>query len=838
MRIKDRLEHLDLRVLPVGFAAVLALVVGTLLFPLSAFWLLLSAALGTALLLVVLVAANRRFIELVGSSVTLDGLRHRLECLDRDLAKRSAELAASEARLGLLMDQSADGLWEWEPGTDHWYFSPRFRELLGYQEDTSFRREFQLWRCIHTEDQERVLAARKACLEGRAEGLDQDFRLRCKEGYRWVRCRGGVERDAGGVVQRFSGSLSDIGTQKQLEWELSMGQERQAATLQALSEGLWDWDLEEGRFHYSRRFQEMLGYREEELPQGQNGYLQLVHPDDRTRVEIEWSRHFQERLPYDSEHRLRLSGGDHHWFRTRGQALWAEDGRVLRFSAAVSDITRHRHALDSIRSLLAENQALLDNALVGIAQIRGQILFGCNHRFEEMFGYSYGEVADKSMDILFPSAADAERVRNDAYPAMARGERFSIETELQRKNGAVLWCLLSGHAAVPERPEEGCIWVFADLSQQKRAMDALRHERDFSNALIGHLPGLFCLLDDHRRIVRWNTNFEVQTGFSARDILQLTWDRLFSDKERAGAEQVMQDGWRTGSASGQIPLRNKFGQLSPYLFTCVRVEVDNEENLALLGLDVTEREQVAQRILELNEGLERRVKARTGELEIANRELESFSYSVSHDLSTPLRGIDGFSHLLEQDYGRQLDELGRNYIQRIRSAARRMQQLIDDLLSLSRVSRDEMQRESCDLVQICRGILAELHYQEPHRQVRESIPNSLTVNGDPNLLTIAMENLLRNAWKFSSRHKEAHIQLGTLDKDGERVYFVADDGAGFDMQHTSRLFGAFQRLHHASAFEGTGIGLAIVSRIIQRHGGRIWAEAEVEKGATFYFTLP
>lgn len=637
--MKDRLEYLDLRLLPVGFAAVLALLAGSLLFPQIAVWLLIPALLALALLLVLATVATRRLLELAGRPTILAGLKQKIEGLDKELVHRRAELAASEGRLGLLMVHSADGLWDWEPATDHWYFSPRFRELLNYPDDTSFRREFQFWHAIHRDDQERVVAARKACLEGRAEVLDQDFRLLGKEGYRWVRCRGGVMRDETGHVQRFAGSLGDIGPQKQLEWELSIGQERQAATLQALSEGLWDWDLEGRRFHYSRRFQEMLGCLEEELPQDQDTYLQRVHPDDRTRVEMEWSRHFQEHLPYDSEHRLRLSSGDYRWFRTRGQALWAEDGRVLRFSAAVSDITRHRHALDSIRSLLAENQALLDNALVGIAQIRGHILFSCNHRFEEMFGYGYGEVADKSMDILFSSVAEAERVRNDAHVAMARGERFSIETELQRKNGSVLWCLLSGHAAVPERPEEGCIWVFADLSQQKRAMDALRHERDFSNALINHLPGLFCLLDEHRRIVRWNANFEVQTGFSAREILQLTWDQLFSDEERSSAEQLMQGGWHGGSASRQIPLKNKFGQLSPYLFTCVRVEVDNEENLALLGLDVTERELVAQRIRELNEDLEARVKARTKELEVANGELESFSYSVSHDLSTPLRGL-------------------------------------------------------------------------------------------------------------------------------------------------------------------------------------------------------
>ncbi len=838
MRIKDRLDHLDLRALPLGLMAVLGLGIAALLFPDMAPWLAPAALSCLALLLFLAGYLARRFRQIAPKLTAPAAMARQLGQLEQELAQARAKLLASERRLALLMDQSADGLWDWEPEYDRWYFSPRFRQLLGYGEGEAFQHEFLFWHAIHGDDQERILAARGACLAGSADAFDQDLRLKSREGYRWFRCRAGVTRDEAGHIQRFAGSLSDIGSRKQLESELSLNQERQASALEALSEGLWDWDLEHGQFHYSRRFLEMLGYPEQDFPKGQDGLLQLVHPDDRTRVSMEWLHHFQERIPYDSEHRLRLANGDYHWFRTRGQAEWNSEGQALRFSAAVSDVTLHRHALDSIRTLLAENQALLDNALVGIAQVRGDVLFSCNHRFEEMFGYGYGEVADKSMDILFPAPAEAERVRAAALPAMVRGERFSLETELKRKNGSALWCLVSGHAATPERPEDGCLWVFADLSQQKRAMDALRHERDFSNALIGHLPGLFCLLDEHRRIVRWNSNFEAQTGFSAREILQLTWDQLFADTVRPDAERLMQVGWSSGSASAQIPLKNKLGELNPYLFTCVRVEVDSEENLALLGLDVTERERAEKKIRELNEDLEERVKVRTRELEIANGELESFSYSVSHDLSTPLRGIDGFSHLLDQDYGDQLDELGRNYIARIRNAARRMQQLIDDLLSLSHISRDEMQRMPCDLCQICRSILADLHAQEPFRAVHETIPDSLMANADGNLLTIVMENLLNNAWKFSSGKAEAHIHLGALDKNGERVYFVADDGAGFDMRHTHRLFGAFQRLHHPSEFEGTGIGLAIVSRIIQRHGGRIWAEAEVGKGATFYFTLP
>jgi len=235
--------------------------------------------------------------------------------------------------------------------------------------------------------------------------------------------------------------------------------------------------------------------------------------------------------------------------------------------------------------------------------------------------------------------------------------------------------------------------------------------------------------------------------------------------------------------------------------------------------------------------LEQRVVERTAQLEAANKELEAFSYSVSHDLRSPLRAIDGYAHILLTDYSQALEPDALEVLNRIILSTRRMGQLIDDLLKLSRLTRQEMSCEWVDLSSLAREVLKQLKLQEPQRQVEINITDGLTAYGDPQLLRIVLENLLGNAWKFTRLTSPARIEFNALVQDGQPIFFVRDNGAGFDIHYVERLFNAFQRLHHSDEFEGNGIGLATVQRIIQRHGGRVWAEGEVGRGASFYFRL-
>jgi light-regulated signal transduction histidine kinase (bacteriophytochrome) len=225
------------------------------------------------------------------------------------------------------------------------------------------------------------------------------------------------------------------------------------------------------------------------------------------------------------------------------------------------------------------------------------------------------------------------------------------------------------------------------------------------------------------------------------------------------------------------------------------------------------------------------------DLALANRELESFSYSVSHDLRAPLRAIDGFAKILRETASARLDARDIRYLDRIRTSSQQMGRLIDDLLNLAHISRSHIRRERVDLVAVAEEIADELQVRQPDRDVEFVIAPGLYAHGDATLLRTVLHNLIENAWKFSSKHPRARIEVGSRFERGGYVYFVRDDGAGFDMAYAAKLFGAFQRLHDADEFEGTGIGLATVQRIVHHHGGRVWAEGEVERGATFYFTL-
>ena len=263
------------------------------------------------------------------------------------------------------------------------------------------------------------------------------------------------------------------------------------------------------------------------------------------------------------------------------------------------------------------------------------------------------------------------------------------------------------------------------------------------------------------------------------------------------------------------------------------VPIMDEKLILAIARDVTDQKRMEEFLRETNKSLAHQAT----ELEAVNKELEAFSYSVSHDLRAPLRSADGFSLALLEDYEDKLDAQGKDYLTRVRTACQRMGLLIDDLLRLSRITRSEMKRENVDLSVMARAIAAELQKTQPERKAEFAIADGSTVEGDARLLRVAMDNLLGNAWKFTGRRKKALIEFGSQMMDGTKTYFVRDNGVGFNMAYADKLFVPFQRLHGTGEFPGTGIGLSIVQRVIRRHGGRIWAEAAVDAGATFYFTL-
>jgi PAS domain S-box-containing protein len=358
-------------------------------------------------------------------------------------------------------------------------------------------------------------------------------------------------------------------------------------------------------------------------------------------------------------------------------------------------------------------------------------------------------------------------------------------------------------------------------------------------ALIDNTNAVIYMRDLDGRYMVVNQEYERLFHLRREEIIGLTDHDLFPIEI---ADEFRANDLKAASGGGPVHVEEVApGADGPHTYITVKFRLLDGEGkpYAVCGIstDITARKRAEEQVRQLNAELEQRVRERTAELETAVRELDAFAYSVSHDLRAPLRSLHGFSQILLEDYAGGLDDEGRQYLQRIQANVARMGQLIDDLLRLSRATRTGLKRERVDIGAQASEIIGELRSTDPGRRVETVIADALVTTGDSRLIRLALENLLSNAWKFTSRREYAIISVGAVDQPGGRVFFVRDNGAGFDMRYAEKLFDPFQRLHPAAEFEGSGIGLAIVDRILSRHGGRIWAESETGKGSTFFFTF-
>jgi PAS domain S-box-containing protein len=374
-----------------------------------------------------------------------------------------------------------------------------------------------------------------------------------------------------------------------------------------------------------------------------------------------------------------------------------------------------------------------------------------------------------------------------------------------------------------------------EVAERQRAEEAIRASERQMQDFLDNCTAIIFLKDMQGRYLMVNRQFEVFYRKTKAQAIGKTDYDLFSremaEKFRANDLTVLE---APGPVVEEVVANLEDGKHT-YILVMFALRDADGQSYALGGFatDISDRTRAEEEIQILNQ----RLQQHTVQLEATNKELEAFSYSVSHDLRAPLRSIDGFSLALLEDYAETLDADGKDYLQRVRAATQRMAQLIDDLLNLSRVTRAEMSREVVDMSTLARHVAAELQKTEPERQAEFAIEDSVMANGDTRLLRVVLENLLGNAWKFTAKRDRPRIEFGCTQQEEGPVYFVRDNGAGFDMAYADRLFGAFQRLHAMTEFGGTGIGLATVQRIVHRHGGHVWAEGAVEKGATFYFTL-
>jgi len=529
------------------------------------------------------------------------------------------------------------------------------------------------------------------------------------------------------------------------------------------------------------------------------------------------------------------------------------------------EITERRRTEEALRESDERFRSLLDGVKdYAIFRLDGNgRVVTWNAGAQRIKGYTADEIIGQHVSRFY-TAEDVRSGKPTAALTTAIIEgRYENEGWRIRKDGSRFW---ANTVITALRDAAGNVTGFSkvtrDITERRRIEQMHLHFR----ALFESLPGLYLVLTPDLTIVAASDAYLKATMTKRDEILRRKLFDVFPDNPadltadgvsnlRASLDRVLQSGVTDTMAIQRYDVRRPDGIFEERFWSPVNSPVfgaDRQIEYIIHRVeDVTEfikqkpkpasdesalRERMEQMEAEVFQSSQQ-VKAVNEQLRTANKELEAFSYSVSHDLRAPLRGLDGFSQALLEDYGDKLDLTGKHLLQRIREASRRMDRLIDDLLNLSRLSRTELHREPVDLSGLAHDVADELRGRDPQRQVHLRIADNLKAEGDSRLLRVALENMLGNAWKYTAKRPEATIEFGRNEANGDSSFYVRDDGVGFDMQYVGKLFAPFQRLHGMNEFPGTGVGLATVQRIIHRHGGRVWVRAEVNKGATFYFTL-
>ncbi len=501
-----------------------------------------------------------------------------------------------------------------------------------------------------------------------------------------------------------------------------------------------------------------------------------------------------------------------------------------------------KQAEDETRAAAAYNRSLIEASLDPLVTIGPEgTITDVNTATEQATGRGRAELVGTEFSDYFtepgPARAGYQQVYRD-------GSVRDYALELRHRDGhaisvlynATLYQDASGHAL-------GVFAAARDITQVRRTQEALRESEGRLRALFDNAPVGIDDISPGGEIIRVNPRFCEISGYTAGELRSMHIEDIVHPDDLAayhdGTRRLLSGDIGTHEMEKRY-LRKDGGVVWTEAHRAVVHDPDGTP-LLIVGVvrDITAQRHAEAEVRQLNTELEGRVRQRTAELERANQNLESFTYSVSHDLRAPLRALNGFSDALVEDCGDRLGDTGRGYAGRIQAASERMAVLIDDLLHLSRVSRADLAVQPLDLSALVGAVAAELRSRDPDRRVRFTIQEDVRVAADRNLIRTVVQNLVENAWKFTAPRDTATIEFGASPAEDERVCcFVRDNGAGFDPAYGGKLFQPFQRLHAVSEFPGTGIGLASVRQIVERHGGRVWAEGRVGEGATFYFTLP
>lgn len=523
--------------------------------------------------------------------------------------------------------------------------------------------------------------------------------------------------------------------------------------------------------------------------------------------------------------------------------VFDDKGTCTHLVGSVHDITERKQLEEDLRLSEENFRRSLENSPLGvrIVTIEGETIYA-NREILDIYGYdSIEELKRTPLKNRYTPESYAEfLIRRDKRRQNIEAPS-EYEISIVRKDGEVRHLQVFRKKILWDGEKQFQV-LYNDITERKLAEEVIRESESKFRTLFESASDAIFLVDQ---------NIFIDCNLKTLEMFGCTREQIIGQPPYRFSPEVQPDG-RNSTEQAQEK-NNTVLKGQPQFFEWKHCRYDGTLFDAEISLnfisdmgknyiqaicrDITERKQTEEYLKKYREHLEELVRERTIKLESSNKELEAFSYSASHDLRAPLRSIDGFSQALLEDCEDKLDMQGKDYLIRIRAATKRMADLIEDLLQLSRLTRTEMNIEKINLTRIARSVIDELQKSHPQRHVEIKIGDGLEDTADSRLMRITLENLLGNAWKFTEKQVKAVIEFGCTEEGGKKVYFIRDNGVGFDMAYVDKLFAPFQRLHNEEEFPGTGIGLALVRRIIHRHGGKVWTEGQTDKGATFYFSL-
>jgi PAS domain S-box/PAS domain S-box/PAS domain S-box len=639
----------------------------------------------------------------------------------------------------------------------------------------------------------------------------------------------------------FIAVFDTITERKQTEEQLRQSERLYRAIGETIDYGVWVCAPDGRNIYASESFLKLVGLTQQQC--SDFGWGDVLHPDDTERTLAAWKECVRTGGTWDIEHRYRGVDGQWHAVLARGVPIRDEQGQITCWAGINLDISKQKQAEEA----LVEQAKMLDLVHVLVRNMDSKIIFW-NHGAEELYGWSKDEALGKVTHQLFQTVFP--RTLEEVYQDLLKYGVWEGELIHTKRDGSQLF--VASHQVLHRDRENrpvAIIEVNNDVTALKHAEEDLQKAHDELEQrvqertndlsdLYNNAPCGYHSLDADGLVVRINDTELSWLGYSRAEIVgKVRISDLFTPASlqtfKESFPQFKERGWIKDL---YLEMVRKDGSILPVLLSGTAIK--DAEGRFLMSrstmIDYTDRIQAEQAIQKLNDSLEHR----SAELETSNKELEAFAYSVSHDLRSPLRAIDGFSRILLEDYDDKLDEEGKRVLNIIRTNTSKMDHLISDLLALSRVSRIELHLSRIDMGTLANSIYFDLASPEIQEKFTFSVSAIPISYGDPTLLRQVWSNLLSNAIKYTLPKEKCSIEVGGYVNEGMNVYYIKDNGVGFNPEYTHKLFGVFQRLHRSDEFEGTGVGLAIVQRIIHRHGGLAWAEGKIDQGATFYFSIP